>query len=213
LTNSSGQRRAVAYNTTTNDTFWALRADLKDPGTIIKFADWLYGSEGSDITNYGKEGVSFRYNAQGKPEFMQEYIDKFKDRSPVYYAVLSDAGITKLNFSFWAANTECSFAIQKLAGVWDSFADQYWAKAAQENIPGSGALVQPVLDPPLSTTDAERVKDITLALTTYLEQEYNKYIMGNEPIDNWDRVIVQAERLGARELENIYNKANAPYKR
>jgi ABC-type glycerol-3-phosphate transport system substrate-binding protein len=213
LTNSFGQRRAMAYNTTTNDTFWALRADLKEPETIIKFADWLYGSEGSDITNYGKEGVSFKYNAQGKPEFMPEYVDKFKDRSPVYYAVFSDAGITKLNFSFWAANTECSFAIQKIAGVWDDFADRYWAKAAQENVPGSGALVQPVLDPPLSNADAERVKDITLALSTYLEQEYNKYIMGNEPIDNWDRVIVQAERLGARELEDIYNKANAPYKK
>jgi putative aldouronate transport system substrate-binding protein len=213
LTNSYGQRRAVAYDTTTNDKLWVLRADIKEPETITKFVDWLYGKEGSDITNYGKEGVSFRYNAQGQPEFIQEYVDRFKDRSPVYYAVFSDAGITKLNFSLWAANTECSFAIQKMVGVWDDFADRYWSLAAKENLPGSGALVQPVLDPPLSTEDAERVKDITLALTTYLEQQYNKFIMGVEPIDNWDTVIEQAVRLGARELENIYNKANAPYKK
>jgi putative aldouronate transport system substrate-binding protein len=213
LAKSFGQRRAVSYDTTTNDKLWVVRADIKEPETIVKFIDWLYGKEGSDITNYGKEGVSFRYNAQGQPEFIQEYVDRFKDRSPVYYAVFSDAGITKLNFSLWAANTECSFAIQKMVGIWDDFADRYWNLAAKENLPGSGALVQPVLDPPLSTEDAERVKDITLALTTYLEQQYNKFIMGVEPVDNWDAVIEQAVRLGARELEDIYNKANAPFKK
>ncbi|MDR3167191.1 MAG: extracellular solute-binding protein [Treponema sp.] len=213
LTNSYGQRRAVAYATTLNDRFFAIRADIKDPDTIIRFFDWLYSDEGSDITNYGKEGVSFRYNAQGKPEFIKEYIDRFKDKSPVYYAVFSDAGITKLNFSLYAGNTEQSFAIQKLAGVWDDFADKYWALAAKENLPGTGALVQPVQDPPLSETDAERVKDLTLAVTTYLEQEYNKYIMGVEPIDNWDRVITRAIELGANELADIYNRANAPFKK
>ena len=40
-----------------------------------------------------------------------------------------------------------------------------------------------------------------------LEQEYNKYIMGVEPIDNWDSVIERANKLGARELEEIYNNA------
>jgi ABC-type glycerol-3-phosphate transport system substrate-binding protein len=213
LTNSFGQRRAIAYNTTTNDRFFVLRSDIKDPDTIVKFIDWMYGGEGSDISNYGKEGVSFRYNAQGKPEFIKEYVDQFKDRSPVYYAVFSEAGITKLNFSLYAANTECSFAIQKLAGVWDAFADKYWAEAAKENLPGTGALRQPVLDPPLSAADAGRVRELTMALSTYLEREYNKYIMGTEPIDNWDKVIDQAVKLGARELEDIYNRANAPYKK
>jgi ABC-type glycerol-3-phosphate transport system substrate-binding protein len=213
LTNSFGQRRAIAYDTTTRDRFYTLRADIRDPATVIRFIDWMYGKEGSDISNYGMEGVSFKYNSRGEPEFIQEYINQFRDRSPVYYAVFSEAGITQLNFSLWAANTEASFAIQKIAGAWDDFADKYWEAAGRENLPGTGALRQPVQDPPLSEADAERVRSITMALTTYLEQEYNKYIMGTEPINNWDRVIEQAVRLGARELENIYNRANAPYRR
>lgn len=212
LTNSFGQRRAIAYNTTTRPTFYALRADIRDPATVMRFLDWMYGKDGSDITNYGMEGTSFRYNAQREPEFIPEYVNRFLNQSPVYYAVFSDAGITQLNFALHAANTEASFAIRRLTGEWDDFTERYWAFAARENLPGTGALRQPVPVPPLSESDAERVRDITIRLSTYLEQEYNKYIMGTEPIANWDRVITEAVRLGARELEEIYNRANAPYK-
>ena len=211
LTNSYGQRRAMAYATTLGDRFYALRADVEDPETLIRFIDWMYSPEGSDITNYGKEGVSFEYNAEGKPEFMQSYVDQFLDQSPVYYALFSEAGITKLNFCLHAGNTEQSFEIQKKSGAWNDFADKYWLAAANENDPDTGALIQPITPPALSEDDAERAKTILLDLTTYLEQEYDKYIMGREPIDNWDSVIDRAIQLGAKELEDIYNNANAAY--
>ena len=44
-----------------------------------------------------------------------------------------------------------------------------------------------------------------------LDQEYNKYIMGIEPVENWDQVILRAEELGVREIEEIYNTADARY--
>jgi ABC-type glycerol-3-phosphate transport system substrate-binding protein len=211
LTNSYGQRRAIAYATDLAGSFYTLRADIKEPDTIIKFFDWCYSQEGSDITNYGKENVSFRYNTQGKAEYIPEYINQFKNQNPVYYAAWSDAGVTKLDFCPWAGNTEQLFEIQKMIGAWDAETDKFWNLMAQEEGTG-GAFKPPVDEPPISTADAERAKEITMALSTFLEQEYNKYIMGIEAIDNWDRVIERAIALGAKELENIYNKANAPYK-
>ena len=67
----------------------------------------------------------------------------------------------------------------------------------------------PKIAPSLTTEESERATDILMELTTVLEQEYNKYIMGLEPIDNWDSVIAHCEELGARELEDIYNTALA----
>lgn len=213
LKNSAGQRRAVAYATTLADRFYAINGKIKDPDTVIKFMDWMYGKEGSDISNYGVEGVSFKYNANKEPEYIKDYVMKFKDATPsTYYAVWSDMGITKLNFSLWAGNTRQTFEIEKLAGNWDSLSDEYWGLMAKENQKG-GAFIQPAVEPPLSTKDAERVKQLKLDLSTMLTKEYNKYIMGVEPIDNWDKVIAQAEKLGARELEKIYNDANAPFKK
>lgn len=213
LKNSAGQRRAVAYATTLTDRFYAINGKVKDPDTVIKFMDWMYSKEGSDISNYGVEGVSFKYNSKNEPEFIKDYVMKFKDATPsTYYAVFSDMGITKLNFSLWAGNTRQTFEIEKLAGNWDSLSDEYWNLMAKENEKG-GAFVQPAIDPPLSEKDAEKVKQLRLDLNTMLTQEFNKYIMGVEPIDNWDKVIEKEVKLGVRDLEKIYNDANAAYKK
>lgn len=99
-----------------------------------------------------------------------------------------------------------------MAGNWDSLNDEFWGLMKKENEKG-GAFVQPAIDPPLSEKDAERVKQLKLDLSTMLTQEFNKYIIGVEPIDNWDKVIEKEVKLGVRELEKIYNDANAAYKK
>lgn len=205
--NSFGQNRAVAYATQIPGRLFAVNASAKNKEEIIKLIDWLYSKEGSDISNYGVEGVSFEYNADGEPEFIKEYVMQYKDATPTtYYAVYSALGITKLNFSMYACNTKTQFEIEKLAENWDEVSDEYWNTVAAD-----AAYVQPVTDPALTAEETERVSDILVELNTMLEQEYNKYIMGVEPIENWDAVIKKQEEMGVRELEQIYNDANARY--
>lgn len=38
-------------------------------------------------------------------------------------------------------------------------------------------------------------------------QEIDKYITGEEPIENYDQVIAAAREAGAAEMEEIYNAA------
>ena len=38
-------------------------------------------------------------------------------------------------------------------------------------------------------------------------QEWDKYIMGLEPVENYQAVIDQARAAGAEEMEKIYNDA------
>lgn len=202
--NSFGQRRAVLNETLLPGELYAVSAKTKDPDTVIGFMDWMYSQEGSDITNYGVEGMSFEYDAEGQPHFIQDYIMRFKDAEPsTYYAVFSELGITKMNFSLWATNTMTAFEIEKMVGNWDDLTDGYW-----KVIESDDAYVVPIIDPALSSENNERVKDLTADLKTMLEQEYNKYIMGIEPIDNYDNVIAKAIEMGAEEIADIYNKAN-----
>ncbi len=206
--NSFGQRRALSYAKDLPGRFYAVNASSKNIKEVIKLVDWLYSPEGSDISNYGVEGLSFQYNAQGEPEFIKEYLEKFRDASPsAYYAVYSDLGITKLNFSFYATNTKTWFEIEKALGTWNEVSDEYWSIIGSDD-----AYNPPYIEPALTVEESERVTDILQDLNTMLEQEYNKYIMGIEPISNWDKVIARCEALGARELEDIYNKADARYK-
>ena len=201
--NSFGQRRAMAYATELPGRFYALNAKAKNKKEIIKFIDWMYSKEGSDITNYGVEGTSFEYNQNGEPEFKKDYVMQFKDSQPSdYYAVYADLGITKLDWCLWACNTKTWFEIQKLTGNWDEVSDEYW------NIIGNDkSYKQPHINPPLTEEESEKVNDILVDINTMLEQEYNKYIMGEEPIDNWDNIISKQESMGVRDLEKIYNDA------
>ncbi|MDO5416829.1 MAG: extracellular solute-binding protein [Lachnospiraceae bacterium] len=203
--NSFGQRRATAYATELPGRFYALNAGSKHKEEIIKLMDWLYSKEGSDITNYGVEGVSFEYDEKGEPQFKEDYVMKFKDAQPSdYYAIYTDLGITKLDFCMWACNTKTWFEIQQMDGNWDEVADEYWKIIEEDD-----AYVQPHIFPTLSEEESEKVKDILVDVNTMLEQEYNKYIMGQEEIDNWDNVIKRCEDMGIRELEDIYNQAEA----
>ena len=202
--NSFGQRRAISYPKELPGRFYAVNAGSKNIDAVIKLVDWLYGKEGSDISNYGKEGYSFEYDAKGNAQFKMDYVQKFKDATPSsYYAIYSDLGITKLNFSFYACNTKTWFEIEKMLGNWDEVSEEYW-----NIIDSDKAYHSPVINPPLSVEQSERTADILMELNTMLEQEYNKYIMGLEPIGNWDKVIERCEKLGVRELEKIYNDAN-----
>lgn len=205
--NSFGQRRAVSYAKELPGRFYAVNAGSKKIPELIKLIDWLYGKEGSDISNYGMEGYSFEYDAEQEPVFKKEYVEQFRDATPSsYYAIYSDLGITKLNFSFYACNTKTWFEIEKMLGNWDSVSDEYWAIVDNDS-----AYHSPVVNPGLTLEESERAADMLLELNTYLEQQYNKYIMGIEPIQNWDKVIAQCEKIGARELEKIYNGANARF--
>jgi hypothetical protein len=104
----------------------------------------------------------------------------------------------------YACNTKTWFEIEKMLGNWDEVSDEYWNIVSSDK-----AYHSPVIDPSLTTEESERTADILMELNTMLEQEYNKFIMGLEPVQNWDKVIKRCESMGVRELEKIYNDANA----
>lgn len=211
LENSYGQRRAISYTDDIRPPQFGIRADIRDPDQVIKFMDWLYSDEGAAITNYGQEGVTFRYNAQGKPEYIPEYIRRFANEPSPTYSAFSDAGITNLVFSPIGGNSKNNIEIYKILGGWAGPQENYWNLVQSEHRAG-GPLESPWAPPPFTKAQLDRANEIKMALDTYLNQEFDKYILGREPIANWDRVIAEAVRLGARELEEIYNTANAPYK-
>lgn len=203
--NSFGQSRAITYQTILPGRMYALNADAENKEEIIKFIDWMYSQEGSDISNYGVEGYSFEYDENGEPQFIEEYAMQFKDAQPAgYYGVYTDLGITKLDWSLWACNTETQFKLQKIHGVWGDLVDEYWNIVNNDK-----AYHAPMMDPSFTAEEAERIQDISVELNTMLEQEYDKYIMGKEDISNWDSIIAKCEEMGVRELEQIYNDAQA----
>ena len=202
--NSLGERRAVSYDTRFGK-LYAINANAKNKDQIIKFIDWMYSMEASDITNYGIEGETFQYNADGEAEYISDYVMQFKDASPSdYYACWTDIGAGKLDFSMYACNIKTQREIQMITGSWSDLTEDYW-----KIINDDDAYVQPHIAPSFPTEEADRVKELTTDLDTFFTQEYDKYITGKESIDNWDALIKKAEDMGVRELEQLWNDAEA----
>ena len=203
-TNSTGKARALYYNTTFTGSYFAVSAKVKDPDTVVKFMNWCYTTDGSNITNFGVPGTSFELDSDGNPEFISDYVNQFKDATPTpYYAVYKELGITKLNFSPWACNTMTQFQIMKDTGNWGTLDDEYWATTAADP-----AYQEPTSNGPLTADESAKATEILTSLSTYMDQQYDKFIMGTEDIDQYDNVIAQAKSLGSTKLEDIYNEAN-----
>ena len=179
-----GERRAVSYDTRFGKLAAAVNANAKNKDQIIKFIDWMYSMEASDITNYGIEGETFQYNADGEAEYISDYVMQFKDASPSdYYACWTDIGAGKLDFSMYACNIKTQREIQMITGNWSDLAEDYW-----KIINDDDAYVQPSHCTSLHRRSRTCEKEIWTQLfwISFFTQEYDKYIIGKESIDNWD---------------------------
>lgn len=104
----------------------------------------------------------------------------------------------------YACNIKTRREIQMITGSWSDLTEDYW-----KIINDDDAYVQPHIAPSFTTEEADRVKELTTDLDTFFTQEYDKYITGKESIDNWDALIKKAEDMGVRELEQLWNDAEA----
>ncbi|MBP3543200.1 MAG: hypothetical protein J6J86_03125, partial [Lachnospiraceae bacterium] len=96
------------------------------------------------------------------------------------------------------------FKIQKALGDFSADVEEYWDIIANDD-----AYVEPHIEPAFTTDEAEEIADILTDVTTYLETQYNDYIMGVKDVAEWDSVIAELESRNIRRLEEIYNAAEA----
>ena len=61
--------------------------------------------------------------------------------------------------------------------------------------------------PPLDAEQTERYNELLVAVENIVWQEVDKYITGQEPIENYGKVIEAARAAGATEMEEIFNTA------
>lgn len=63
---------------------WGISAQCKDPVTLIKFFNFFFTEKGSDMMNFGVEGVTYTKEADGKKVFTKEVMEN-PDFTPLNY--------------------------------------------------------------------------------------------------------------------------------
>lgn len=170
-----------------------ISSQAKDPVAAIKLLDFMIGPEGSDLQNWGIEGTSYTVN-NGKKTYTDEVFknpEGFEPTEAVKKYALPTSGMVKvMDFDAWA-----SFELRYPEAV---EANKRWFDADRS-----------LLIPPLSFTgeESQRVGSIMSEVNTYVKEMWIKFIMGTEPIENYDKFVATLKKMGIEEAIAIQQAA------
>lgn len=203
LTNSLGQTRNFYYNENWLDQAWVISSSSENIDACVKFLDWCFSDQGADVNGYGKEGETFDY-VDGVPTIKPELLAQYSGGANASYDIQSALGVGLLDIAPY-----CDTGCQNQMEVYMMGSDEAVAafKALVQSIANDPGLRAPVVAPPLTEEQTERYNELHVAVENYVYQEIDKFITGQEPIENYDAVIANARTIGAEEMEQIYNDA------
>ncbi|MBQ8525454.1 MAG: extracellular solute-binding protein [Clostridia bacterium] len=170
----------------------------ENPSGSLKWLDNFYGGKGLEIINFGKEGVSFEYDAQGNPKLTDYIFNNPNGKSQQEMSGLS-LGTYQSNFpalQLWSY-------YEQILSPWGKESIETWAGSA-----GTDGVV-----PPLSFTEEENetIAQNMSQIETFVSERINKIVIGNGSIDELPEIREKIKSMGIDEVIEIYNNALKRY--
>lgn len=196
---------------------WSIGANAKNPDRIIQLLDWMITPLGIDTCSWGVEGTHFTrksplpqsiqqytedsLNSVLKPqrnEIVPELFEKYKKKTDPMRSYLSDAGAGYLDL-FQIYDSAPTY-------LWDppGEADTWYDVVAKDK-----ALKPRGLQPPFTAAESERIKKVQTDVDAIVNPAFDKVILGQFSLSDYDKAVEQAKKVGAEDLEKIYNEAEA----
>ncbi len=175
--------------------FAAISSSCKDIDKAIKLLDYAYSEEGGLLYNFGIEGVSY------------EMVDGY----PTYTEVIT-------NNSEGKSMAEAMAAYLRASGsgpfVQDRrYMEQYAATPQQKNAieVWSATNAADYLLPYIYPERASDLAKLQTAVNTYYQEMLVKFIMGLEPIENFDKFVDELNAGGLQEILELQQAAYEKY--
>ncbi|TBL78535.1 extracellular solute-binding protein [Paenibacillus thalictri] len=159
----------------------SISAKAKEPEKIAKWLDYKYGEEGHLLFSFGIEGESYTM-VNNAPKFT-DLIMKNPDKLPVGQAMAK----------YLLAMGDGPF-VQDIRWL-----EQYYELPAQREAHSEWKKSDhSKILPPISLTSEEssKVASIMNDVKTYRDEMFNKFIMGVEPLDNFDKYVQTINKMG-----------------
>ncbi|KAB8136777.1 extracellular solute-binding protein [Gracilibacillus oryzae] len=160
----------------------AITSSAENPEELVKWLDFAYSEEGHMLFNFGIEGASYEM-VDGYPAYTEE-ITNNPDGLPMTQAlgkyVRSPYGGPFVQ--------DKRYVEQYLTLPEQQEAVQLWGDSAENNI-----IIPPVT---LTADESEEFNSIMSDLNTYYDEMVIKFIMGEEPLDNFDEFVATLQGMG-----------------
>ncbi|RAP75201.1 extracellular solute-binding protein [Paenibacillus montanisoli] len=170
----------------------AITTSNENPAETVKWLDYAYGQEGEMLFNYGLEGVSYKME-NGKAVLMPELLNP-----PGGVSV--QQSIAKYTRSTWSAPYVLSdnFQMQYLVLPEQKKALEVWSQPTVER---KMPLVTPTQE------ESGKFASVMTDIQTYRDEMLLKFIMGAEPIENFDKYVKKIQSMGIEDAIQIQQAA------
>lgn len=173
----------------------AISATSEKKELAAKFLDYGYSDQGALMYNYGVEGVSY----------------ELKDGKPVY--LLPPEGMTRTDFLTLYTSSTGNWPYKNLTIGKDYFyslPQQLQAVDAYTKTEYQNFILPPITQ---TTDEAEEASRLERLVLTYADDMMRKFILGKEPLENYDTYIETLQSLGISRLIELKQEALNRYNR
>lgn len=164
----------------------------------LRWMDYFYSDEGAKLFFMGKEGVTYEVKEDGEID----YLDEIKN----------DPNLT--------LDQKLADYVTWLGGGYPGIVKEDFFKGS-ESLPSSLEATEKFeADIPdelwplftFTTEESNRLAALSADIEKYVEEMKDKFITGDESLDDWDKYVETLEKMGLDDYMEIQNKAYERYK-
>ena len=178
---------------------WSVTTVCEQPEIICQYIDYIYGEDGILLANYGVEGETFEYDAEGNPK-----LTELVTNNPDFTYNLA------LNIYTCDRQTPVPFVIDEQKARNDYSEDQLNTIEVWNNAT-DGAYNLPKIGVNLTAEETEEYNAIFNDIDTYMDESISKFIVGDKSLDEFDAFVDQMITMGIEECVAIYQGAYDRY--
>lgn len=175
---------------------WAVSTACGDPVPLMKLVNWLYSDEADLMYNWGEENVTYTMDAEGNPQWTDLVINNPDGLNFMFASYLYASGVGSVYFpgiydmskGFYSYNDDMLEAVETLSVLTDGA----W------NMPKYATL---------NTEETEEYTSYSTDLETYAEGMILKFVLGDEPMENFDAFVNTCKEMGLDRMTELYQDA------
>lgn len=175
---------------------WAISTACGDPVPLMKLVNWLYSDEADLMYNWGEENVTYTLDGEGNPQWTDLVINNPDGLNFMFASYLYASGVGSVYFpgiydmskGFYSYNDDMLAAVETLSVLTDGA----W------NMPKYATL---------STDETEEYVSYSTDLETYAEGMLLKFVLGDEPMENYDAFLDTCMEMGLDRMTELYQDA------
>lgn len=163
----------------------------------IKYLDYIFSEEGNLLMNYGIEGKDYTLDSSGNPKFT-DYVLKNPDGKDPATVRITEGMQVGMPF---VATLDC-----EVQAATDEAVKEAWNLYTENDV-----LYPNFPNLPLDEAQIGEISGQITDIRTFVDETSNKFIMGNEPLTNFDKFAETIKSMGIDDILQIYNEAYKKY--